>query len=443
MAYLRDKTTIETIFGGGAGGGKSNLGCQFGLSLSLEYEGIRGFMGRKELKRLRNTTLLSFFELAKSWDLRVDRDFTYNQRDEKITFRQTGSEIYLIDMAPSPRDPDYERLGSTEYTWGFVDEAGEVEEKAWNIVKSRLRYKLDEYNLTPKLFGSCNPNKGFIYTRFYKPWKEGKLPSDRAFVQALAKDNPFISDKYIKILQSLDPISKERLLYGNWEYDDDPLSMIDYDAIIDAFTNKLPQDSEEFKEKVKKGIEKAPERWITIDAARYGGDRIVFMVWEGFKVVNILWRQKQGIDKTLEDFDKLRTRYNVPLSRCIVDDDGVGGGITDMRRGMRGFNANAKPMMNPVTRQPENYQNLKTQCFFHLAEKYNNREIAIECDDPDIKKWITEELEQVKRVEDGKEGHIKMVSKDKMKEALGRSPDFADTLAMRMWRPPQLSITRL
>lgn len=36
-------------------------------------------------------------------------------------------------------------------------------------------------------------------------------------------------------------------------------------------------------------------------------------------------------------------------------------------------------------------------------------------------------------MESGSDGKLKIVSKEEIKEQLGRSPDFADTLMMRMW----------
>jgi hypothetical protein len=34
-----------------------------------------------------------------------------------------------------------------------------------------------------------------------------------------------------------DKVTKERLLNGNWEYDDDPTKLYQYDDINDLFTN--------------------------------------------------------------------------------------------------------------------------------------------------------------------------------------------------------------
>jgi hypothetical protein len=49
---LQDLTTRFLLFGGGAGGGKTWLYCEWLLTWAYFYPGSRGFIGRDELKRL-------------------------------------------------------------------------------------------------------------------------------------------------------------------------------------------------------------------------------------------------------------------------------------------------------------------------------------------------------------------------------------------------------
>ena len=63
--YLEDNITTEVGYGGGAGGGKSMLGCYWQLKQRLKYPQTRGLIGRAKLKTLKETTLQSFFEVAK------------------------------------------------------------------------------------------------------------------------------------------------------------------------------------------------------------------------------------------------------------------------------------------------------------------------------------------------------------------------------------------
>ena len=127
-------------------------------------------MGRSKLKALKETTLNTFFQISS--DLGLKDQYNYNAQSG-IIYWKNGSEIILKDLFLYPSDPNFDGLGSLEITGGFIDECNQITKKAWQVVKSRMRYKLNEYNLTPKLFGSCNPSKNWVYSDFYKPYVDG------------------------------------------------------------------------------------------------------------------------------------------------------------------------------------------------------------------------------------------------------------------------------
>jgi len=409
---LNDDSTIELLFGGGAGGGKTDFGVSWGIFLSLKYIGIRGFFAREELKSLKESTLLTFFDVATRWGLKEGVDYKYTA-DSHITFTQTGSTIYLKELKLLPSDPQFDRLGSTEFTWGFIDEAQQVNVKAKNVIRSRLRYKITENGLRPRLLMSCNPSKGHLYTDFYKPSKSNKLRADRKFIQALVTDNSKIDPNYIENLKGLDPISRERLLAGNWEYDADPMKLIEYDKIIDMYTLKLPIT----------GVE---QKYIVADIARLGNDKTVIGYWVGMTCTRIAMYTKQDTAVTSRVIKEWADKYGVPISNILVDEDGVGGGVKDNLR-CKGF------VNNSTAKLKQNYTNLKTQCYYKLAKEINLGRVAIRCNLPEIQEMINQELEQVKAKDADKDKKLAIISKDEVKENIGRSPDFSDMLMMRMY----------
>ena len=105
--FLEDDQTTELLYGGGAGGGKSALGCYWQIKRRLRYPGTRGLIGRSELKTLKETTLKTFFEVASMQGLRPDVHYNYNRTDSVITFFN-GSEILLKDLKLYPTDPDFD-----------------------------------------------------------------------------------------------------------------------------------------------------------------------------------------------------------------------------------------------------------------------------------------------------------------------------------------------
>lgn len=412
LDYLEDQTTREVLYGGAAGGGKSILGSYWLLKMAFKYPGTRWLMGRSELKTLKKTTLNSFFEVCKMMGLKSGKHYKLHQQDN-IVYIPNGSQILLADLYAYPSDPDFDSLGSLEITGAFLDECNQMSEKAKNIVKSRIRYKIDEFGLVPKQLMSCNPAKNWVYQEFYKPYKQGVLSTDKKFIQALVTDNDFISKHYIENLRSLDKVSRERLLDGNWEYDDDPSALMDFGKILWAFDNE--------------GLE-GGEKFITADVARFGFDKTVIAIWNGFRV-ELHTYSKKSVKETADQIREFSVIYGVPNHHILVDEDGVGGGVVDILR-CRGFVNNARPLRNPVTGNEENYQNLKSQCYYMLAERVNKGGIYIESDKKQV---IIEELEQVKQYKMDSDGKKAVLPKEKLKELLGRSPDYADALMMREW----------
>ena len=386
--------------------GKSFIGCLWLLNNCVKYPGTRWLMGRAVLKALKESTLKTFLELVIA--LKWHNIVKINILDGNIKFTN-GSEIILKDLFSYPSDPNFDSLGSTEYTGAFIDEASQVSKKAKDIVLSRIRFRLEEFNLIPKLLITSNPAKNWMYEEFYKPWKNGIDMKDRAFIQSLVTDNPNISPHYIKSLEKLDKISKQRLLHGNWEYDESLGKLFKYDDILDIFTNNFVGDG---------------EKYLTCDVARLGSDRAVIMVWSGFKVIEV---RTFDISRTTEIKNLILTlqkQYSIPMSHTVIDEDGVGGGLVDELWGCVGFVNNSSAL------NAENYANLKSQCYFKLAELVEHHKVY--CYEFEYKDLLIQELEQVRMKDPDKDGKLRVEGKEKIKENIGRSPDFSDAMMMRM-----------
>lgn len=404
---LFDKVTEFILFGGAAGGGKSWLAVEWLIVMCYLCPGTRWFIGREELKRLRASTLITFFKCIKFHGI-PRANFKYNGQDNYIEFTN-GSRIDLLDLQYQPRDPLYERFGSTEYTGGVIEEGGETHFGAFDVLKTRVgRCLNDEYDILGKILITANPKKNWLYQVFYKLWKKGMLPVAYAFIQAFASENKYLDSHYLKKLDSItDKMTKQRLKYGIWEYDDDDDALMKYDVILDIFTNDF----------VEAGLS-----YVTVDAARFGSDKAVVAFWRGFRVEKFV---VMSISKTTEIEDVVKDMmraYKIPRSRVIVDEDGLGGGIVDHLRCI-GFKNGSKA-------SNKRYKNLKTECYYKLGEMVNASLVYIAVEKHATE--ITEELEIIKRANMDSDGKLEIITKDKMRDLLGRSPDFADTLMMRM-----------
>jgi len=441
MKYLLDEITTDLTYGGGAGGSKSFTGCAWLIISCLRYPYTRWLMGRSKLKSLQETTLVTFFDVCQQWHIEPDTHFKYNSKSNVITFEKDygGSIILLKDLFAYPSDPDFDSLGSLEITGAFVDEASQITAKAREIIRSRIRYKLDNFcprcarqrtvlldgngrwkcecgnytkGLVPKMLMTCNPTKGWLYTDFYKPWKEGRLPENKKFIQVLAKDNKYTQSSYLENLEGLTGSNRDRLLLGEWEYDTDDWNLIEYDAIQDVFTNEI----------------KGGERVITADIARQGRDKTVVCVWDGLILIKIYTLAKNTIPESADLIRDAQRTYGVHTDNVYIDADGIGGATQDLLPDTQGIVSNSPPVF--VEGAKENFGNLKSQLYFYLSECINERRMRIV--PTEFRDQIVQELEWCRQKSADMDGKFYVIPKQEIRENIGRSPDFMDCLAYRM-----------
>lgn len=414
LQILTDNEHAEFLYGGGAGGAKSWTGAAWLLFMCLCYPGSKWFIGRAELKRITQSTLITFYKVCNQYGVE-DTLYKYNGQYNYIEF-YNGSRIDLLDLMYKPGDPFYERYGSIEYTGGWIEEGGEVNFGAYDTLKTRVgRHLNNELGLKRKLFITCNPKKNWMYDTFYTPFKKGILPEYMYYLGCLVQENPFIDPDYIEGLRTTkDKVKRERLLKGNWEYDDNPNALCSHDAITAIFNNLLS---------ITNG-----KNYITADIARFGSDYARICVWDGYTIIDLKCfplSKTTDIQKCIQHFQK---KYRIPKWRCIADEDGVGGGVVD-NCDIQGFVNNGRALKD------ENYQNLQTQCGYKLAEHINASEIGIneELLSSADKEQIILELEQLQTWDVDGEGKLKLKPKEEIKQEIRCSPDWRDVFLMRCW----------
>lgn len=428
VEYWVDNITEQILYGGSKGSGKSFLGCSLIFGDALIYPETHYFIARAELTDLRKFTIPSIHEVFKNWGLKLDDYASFNGQDNCYTLTN-GSKVFLLACKEIPSDPLFERFGSMQMTRGWIEEGGEVAESAKsNLWLSIGRWKNQEYNLKKKLLITCNPKKGWMKREFVDPSKDGTLPIEKQFIQALPTDNKYLPDDYIKTLsEEKDIVRRQRLFLGNWDYDDTKDSLISDTTLSDAFTNTIVKDN---------------NKYLCVDVARKGKDSTVVSFWNGLELYRIEKYQKQDTYMTSQKVKDLASFEHIPYSHIIIDEDGVGGGVVDNLAGVKGFVANSSPLMTAnqirmkLERLPNapkpNFTNLKSQCGFKLAELINEHKISFTAHQ--YRQEISEDLSSLLRQKnpDG-DGKMQLRSKEEVKEELGRSPDVGDTIIFRMF----------
>ena len=342
----------------------------------------------------------------------ANEHYTFNGQSNTVIF-QNKSEIILKDLEYKPSDPQYDALAGIEVSCIVIEESSQVTRMAYNILKSRLRYKLTEFGIIGKILMTTNPSQNFIKKEFYIPYSEGTLEPNKKFIPSLPLDNPHLPQTYLDMLNTLPSEQRKRLLLGDWNYNEELDTLFQFDDIVSSTFKNTPNG--------------ADKKYISIDVARFGGDSTVVTIWAGLTIVEIIRYNKLDGDSLYRNITELIAKHGIHPSQVIADSDGVGGFLVDRLR-CTSFVNNARPL------HEQNFTNLKSQCYVKLADLIKEGRISINIFDPSIVDELTQQLLAVKLKDVEKDGKIGVIGKDQMKRLLGdRSPDLADSIMLRMY----------
>jgi len=326
-----------------------------------------------------------------------------------IIYCPNGAEIHF----KSAEKPD-NLYGEDVYACVF-DEAPRAREEAWFALRSTLT----STNAPCKLIG----NFGGISNWVHKLKDKSKTDKEYEYFKVTCWDavaeGIIDEDEVLQAKRDLpEKIFKE--LYEA-EQSEDEGQLIMNESIIKLFSNTH----------IESGV-----KYITADIARLGKDKTVIFVWDGWRVIEIKEMLVSKVNESVDAINALATAHNVNRSNIIVDEDGVGGGVKDYLNCL-GFVNNSKPVK--YRNKEENFVNLKTQCYYKLAEIINRNEIYVNCNELQ-ERLLTEELEMVRLAKEVDAQKIALKNKDEIKKIIGRSPDYSDGLMLRVWfelKPPR------
>ena len=423
MGYLNDNAITHVGYGGAAYGGKSTLISMWFLMQLFTYPGTRYLLGRKEMIILRKTTWDTLLQLMQSFEIDEERDYHYNRKDEVLTF-ENGSQIYLLGTNVSKQDELGTRFGSLNLTAAAIDESNESQEMAIDTIFSRTGRMFNfRYGIGRKLLETFNPSRGHVYQRYWKPYKEGHLEGDhkRRFVYALPLDNPSPQAKdYVEgIIANGNRIQIERLVKGNFEYEEGDNVLCQYDALTSVF------NSRNFN---------FHDRCITMDIALHGSNSFVMCAWYGGAVVEIRVLDKCDAKELLLKYEEFRSKHGVKERDTVFDSDGIGAYLRGFLPEAVFFNGAASPVYDEAVGSKERYQNLRSQCYYLTCMDINNGDISVmNVRRNEVRQRLIDEFAAIK-VYISEAGVVSVSGKDELKATLGSSPDISDAIMMKKYR---------
>ena len=231
-----------------------------------------------------------------------------------------------------------------------------------------------------------------------------------------------IDPGYLGNLNTQDEATKARLLGGNWNVKVSKIDVYDYYSTRDMLTNTF----------LAKTYQNA-QKYITSDIALKGADKFVVLVWQGKMCIDAVVMDKSKGNVVINTIKMLAMKHGVPFRNIIFDNDGVGQFVDGFIPNAREFNNGGRPTNG------ENYQNLKSQCYFNSGASVGNNEYHVTervWNMPyDKSRTIGEQLlyerRAIKRAKPDNDGKLAVIPKKEMKAFLdNKSPDLWDAFMM-------------
>lgn len=243
------------------------------------------------------------------------------------------------------------------------------------------------------------------------------------FISGKISDNKILLSQnpgYYANLLAQDEQTKAQLLHGNWKTVITENELYQHPAFLGMFHNTYNVQNS--------------NRYITADIALKGSDKFVVYVWYGYELVDLVIMDRSDGKQVVDAIKEMAAKHRVPNSNIIYDSDGVGGFVDGYIEGAISFHNGA------AAENGENYQNLKTQCYYKSADRVNSggyrvaEEVAGRMYDNrnTIRQRLITERRAIKRDKADSDGKLKIIPKEKMKALISNtSPDLMDAFMMR------------
>jgi PBSX family phage terminase large subunit len=200
-----DSQASEVLYSGAYRAGKSRIGCEKAYYIAKRYPGIPIGIFRKTAASLAAST-----ERTLLHDVIPRSMIARHNRTERWYELANGSRIWMFGLDPDPITGLPSKVGSVELGWAFVDEAAEVTESDWSMVKGRLSWPGIPYHQIAAATNPASP-KHWLKVRFTPPTE------DKVYLHASTFDNPLLPEDYVRDARAgADDYLKRRYIYGEW-----------------------------------------------------------------------------------------------------------------------------------------------------------------------------------------------------------------------------------
>ena len=212
-------SVFEALYGGAAGGGKSELLIMLPIIRGFYKEPrFKGIIFRRTFPELESEIIIR----SREWYPLTGA--TYNEDKKRWTF-PSGA---IMQFGHAEYESDVRKYDTAEYNYMAFDELTSFTQAQY-IYLSRTRCRSSSSRLPAVVRSATNPgNVGHKWVRdhFVNPAPIGTIVVDkrtqlkRIFIQSFAQDNPYLMEndpQYVNRLKDLPEAERRAKLYGDWD----------------------------------------------------------------------------------------------------------------------------------------------------------------------------------------------------------------------------------
>lgn len=205
--FLLCNNISEVMYGGAAGGGKSDAL----LMAALQYVDTPGYRALI-LRRTFADLALPGAIMDRAYEWLSPTEAVFNSQEKTWTFPSGAT----LTFGYLEHEKHKFRYQSAEFQFIGFDELTQFTETQYTYLFSRLR-RLKDASVPLRMRSATNPGgSGHVWVK--KRFIDTPNTSERVFVPAKLDDNPHLDRvEYVKSLDKLDIVTRQRLKDGNWD----------------------------------------------------------------------------------------------------------------------------------------------------------------------------------------------------------------------------------
>jgi hypothetical protein len=207
--FLMESDRQEILYGGAAGGGKSEAL----LMAALQYVEVPGYAAILFRKTYADLALPGAL-MDRAFEVLAGTGATWNGTEKTWTFPSGAT----LSFGYLDKENDRFRYQSSEFQYIGFDELTQFKERDYRFMFSRLRRTVD--NKVPlRMRAGSNPGgTGHLWVKKrFNPTHPQRNPPRRLFISARLEDNPWVDiGEYELSLNELDSQTRKQMRSGDW-----------------------------------------------------------------------------------------------------------------------------------------------------------------------------------------------------------------------------------